>query len=348
VIAALIVAVGIVIVAWRLMRPHATPSGLTLYGNVDLRQVDLPFNGTERIAAVLAQEGDRVHAGQVLARLDTSRLAPQVAEAAAKVAAQQAVVARFHHGSRPEEVDQARASLSSARADADNARDQYQRLLSLGAQHIVSQQNVDNARALMQMADDKRVSAEKALSLAVAGPRAEDVAQAEAGLRGDEARLALLRQQLRDAALVAPVDGIVRARLMEPGEMASPQRPVFSLAIVDPKWVRAYVAEADLGRVHLGMPATIAVDAFAGQPFSGWVGFISPVSEFTPKQVQTEALRTSLVYEVRVFVHDSTDRLRLGMPATVSLGAPAPAAGGDTARSRSVPVVSSDPTGGAR
>ena len=110
--------------------------------------------------------------------------------------------------------------------------------------------------------------------------------------------------------------------------MASPQKPVFSLAITNPKWVRAYVSEVDLGKVHPGMAASIVVDSFPDHRFDGWVGFISPVAEFTPKTVQMDELRTSLVYEVRVFVKDPTDNLRLGMPATVLLplngGAAAP------------------------
>jgi HlyD family secretion protein len=106
---------------------------------------------------------------------------------------------------------------------------------------------------------------------------------------------------------------------MEPGEMASPQTPVFSLAITDPKWIRAYVDEPDLGKVHPGMAATVTTDSFPDHPIDGWVGFISPIAEFTPKDVQTEELRTSLVYEVRVFVKDPLDQLRLGMPATVHL-----------------------------
>jgi HlyD family secretion protein len=138
-------------------------------------------------------------------------------------------------------------------------------------------------------------------------------------LQANRAQLALLRQRLADAQLVAPIDAVVRTRVMEPGEMASPEKPVFSLAVTDPKWVRAYVDEPNLGKVHHGMPAAVAVDSSPDRRFEGWVGFISPVAEFTPKSVQTEELRTSLVYEVRVFVKDPTDVLRLGMPATVYL-----------------------------
>ena len=361
-------------VTWQLTHSNKTAKELALHGNVDLRQVELPFNNSERIADVLAQEGDRVRRGQVLARLDTSRLEPQVAQAEAQVAAQRQivarlragnrpeeiaqaeaqvaaqrqVVARLRAGNRPEEIAQARANVMSAKADAANARQQYERLKALlehSRGQAISQQDVDNAKAVLDVADAKLAVTQKALELAIAGPRKEEVAEAEARLavtqkalelaiagprkeevaeaearlRAAEAQLALLRQQLADAQLVASVDGVVRTRLMEPGEMASPQKPVFSLAITDPKWVRAYVSEPNLGQVHPGMAASVAVDSFPDQRFNGWVGFVSPVAEFTPKAVQTEELRTSLVYEVRVFVKDPSDALRLGMPATVYL-----------------------------
>jgi HlyD family secretion protein len=324
---------------WWLTQRQGATRELLLYGNVDLRQVALAFNNSERIAAVLVQEGDPVRRGQVLARLDTSRLEPRVAQAEAQAAAQRQVVTRLRNGSRPEEIAQARANVQSAKADAANARRQFERLKRLfeGSRgQAVSQEDFENAKAALEVADAKLAVTQKALALAVAGPRREEVAEAEARLRGDEAQLALLRQELADAQLVAPVDAVVRTRLMEPGEMASPQRPVFSLAITDPKWVRAYVSEPDLGKVRPGMAVSVAVDSAPGQRFEGWVGFVSPVAEFTPKAVQTEELRTSLVYEVRVFVKDAADELRLGMPATVYLPldhrplpvSPAPAAEG--------------------
>jgi HlyD family secretion protein len=316
--AALVVAIVAVLTYW-FTRAPAEAQQLALYGNVDLRQVDLAFNGSERIAAVLVQEGDVVKKGQILANLDTSRLEPQVAQVKAQMLAQKAAVQRLHNGSRPEEIAQARANLASAKADAENAHTLYQREKTLFEKASATQQDVDNSRAAMDVADAKVEVNAKAVDLAIAGPRAEDIAQAEAQLRGDEAQLALVRQQLADANLIAPVDGVIRSRLMEPGEMASPQRPVFSIAITDPKWVRAYVSEPDLARVHPGMTASIMVDGFPNRRLAGWVGFISPVAEFTPKAVETQELRTSLVYEIRVFVKDDADVLRLGMPATVYL-----------------------------
>ena len=308
------------VVAWRLMQRESAPKNLTLYGDIDLRQVQLSFNNSERIAAVLVQEGDRVKQGQLVARLDTARLEPQLAQAEAQAAAQLQVLKRLRSGSRPEEIAQARANLQAAQADLANARQQYERWRSaaeLSAGRAVRQQDVDNARTSVQVAEAKLAVVQKTLDLAIAGPRQEEIDENEARLRAFEAQASMLRQQLKDAQLIAPVDAVVRTRVMEPGEMASPQRPVFSLAITDPKWVRAFISETDLGKIQQGMTAAIAVDSFPGRRFEGWIGFISPVAEFTPKTVQTEELRTSLVYEVRVFVKDPADELRLGMPASV-------------------------------
>ena len=323
-----IVIAGIVAVAaigagvWYWSKDRQDPNSLVLHGNVDLRQVDLPFKDNERISEVLVQEGDRVTPGQVLARLDTGRLVPRISQAEAQVAAQTEAFRRLQNGSRPEEVAQARASVASAKADAENAKSQYDRLESISrtsSGRAVSQQDLDTAKAALHVAQARLETARKSLELSVAGPRDEDVAQGKAQLDAANAELALLRRQLADADLISPTAAVVRSRLMEPGEMATPQRPVFSLALTDPKWVRAYVSESDLGRLKPGAAATVHIDSYPDRALNGWVGYISSVAEFTPKAVQTEELRTALVYEVRVFVKDPQDVLRLGMPATVAL-----------------------------
>lgn len=308
---------------WWLTHPRRANDSLTLYGNVDLRQIELAFNDADRIEAVMAQEGDRLAKGQLVARLDIRRLTPEMAEVQAQVAAMQAQVDKLHAGSRPQEIAEAKDALAADEADAANARAQLKRATELwgasAGQAAVSRQDLDNARAASDAADARLEGQRKAYELAVIGPRREDIAQAEAQLRASQAQLAVLQRQLADAELISPVAGVVRARLMEPGEMASPQRPVFTVAVTDPKWVRAYVAEPDLARLHPGMAATIATDSAPNRPYRGWIGFISSEAEFTPKTVQTTELRTSLVYEVRVFVVDPSDDLRLGMPATVHI-----------------------------
>jgi HlyD family secretion protein len=319
---AILVPVAIVLLAfaaWWLLARSAPSTELVLYGNVDLRQIELPFNNNERIAEVLVQEGDHVHRGQVLARLDTGRLAPRAKEAEAQVAAQRHVVERLHNGSRPEEIAQARANVDSAEADLDHARSQYARFEDAFAHGAVTRQDKETGETALAAAEARLTVERKSLELALLGPRVEEVQENEARLQALEATLATRRQELADAELRAPLDTVVRTRIQEPGEMSSPQRSAFTLAIVDPKWVRAYVSEPDLGFVHPGMAAWVSIDGFPDRRFDGWVGFVSPVAEFTPKSVQTVELRTSLVYEVRVFVKDPGENLRLGMPATVHL-----------------------------
>ncbi len=290
---------------------------LLLYGNVDLRQVNLAFNGSERIQSILVQEGDRVKKGQVLGTLETERLKASVDRARAQAEAQRRVVERMDHGSRPEEIDQARANVNSAQADLANASLIFERAGKTSRSGATSRQDMDSAGAAFEMARARLQVNRKALELAVKGPRREDKAEARATLRADEANLALLRQDLAYATLISPTDGVVQNRILEPGEMASPQRPVLDIAITNPKWVRVYASEPDLGKIHPGMKARVLTDSFPGKVYDGWVGFISPIASFTPKSVETTDLRTSLVYEVRVFVTDPSDELRLGMPATV-------------------------------
>jgi HlyD family secretion protein len=315
---------------WYFNRKPADTSSLVLYGNVDVRQVSLAFNASERIGKLAVQEGDHVKAGQVLGVLDTRTLELRAAQAQAQIAVQQQALQRLKTGSRPEEVAQARASVAAMQADAELARQQLDRLQGIRqttAGRAVSQQDLDSAQARRKVAEAQLESALRGQQLVVTGPRKEDIAQAQAQLEVARAELAVLNHQLTQAELKAPIDAVVRARLMEPGDMASPQRPVFTLAITDPKWVRAYVTEVDLGRIKPGMAAILATDSHPGQTLAGKVGYISSVAEFTPKTVQTEELRSSLVYEMRVLADDKEDRLRLGMPVTVRLNLAGDAAG---------------------
>jgi HlyD family secretion protein len=170
----------------------------------------------------------------------------------------------------------------------------------------------------VQTASAHTDEAREALRLLEAGSRAEDIGAAEAQVKASRAQLALLRHQIELGELTAPVDAVVRSRLLETGDMATPQRPVFALALTQPKWVRVYVAEPDLGKVRDGMTARVLTDS-SPDALTGKVSFIASTAEFTPKSVETEQLRTSLVYEVRILVDDTANLLRLGQPVTVQL-----------------------------
>ncbi|MGE5337269.1 MAG: efflux RND transporter periplasmic adaptor subunit [Gemmatimonadota bacterium] len=328
---ALIVAAAVAAAWWYQRNENAPSTALQLHGNVDIRQVELAFNGSERIGQVLAREGDRVRKDQVLAVLDTERLQQAVAQAAAQVGAQQQVVARLVAGSRPQEIRKAQADLQAARVDLRNARSTYERDQELAGKHFISQQQADNSRAAADAAEARLNALQEALRLVQEGSRKEDIAAAKSTLAAYEAALALAQRILADASLRAPADGVIEKRILEPGDMASPQKAVFTLALTDPLWVRAYVSETDLGKLHTGVRAEITTDSFPGKRYRGWIGFISPTAEFTPKSVETREVRTALVYQVRAFVCAHTDELRLGMPATVTvaLDQPPPAAGAD-------------------
>ena len=293
--------------AWLIYRK--TPSGpedkAVLYGNVDLRQVDLAFLISERIDSVLVDEGDTVVPGQKLATLETVRLRQNYL--------------RVKNGPRAEEIAQARANVQAAEATLNNAGMRSKRLEALAETKSISRQEADDAIASRQVAAANLDVARKQLELLLAGSREEDVAQALAQYNQAKASLTIREQNLKDAVLYAPGNGVVRNRILEKGDMASPQKPVYNISLNHTKWVRAYLTESQLGKVKPGFSATVRNDSFPDTGFKGTVGFISSVAEFTPKNVETPDLRTALVYEVRIIVDDPDNRLRLGAPATVTI-----------------------------
>lgn len=309
---------------------------LTLYGNVDIREVQLAFQDAGRIRALPVDEGARVAAGQVVAELDPTRYQLELQRLNGEVAAQTQVLARLRQGSRPQEVARARAAAASARASLADAATQLARKQQLRTVNRISVQEVDTARTRVETLQANLKAAEEEVSLVVEGPRQEDIAAAEASLAALEAARDLAAQRLEDTRLLAPASGVIRTRILEPGAMAAPGAPVFTLALTDPLWVRAYISEPDLGLVHEGMRAEVRTDTLPDKTYQGWVGFISSTAEFTPKTVETTELRTKLVYRARIFVCDPQQELRLGMPVTVTLqpgarpeSAPAPSCGPD-------------------
>lgn len=292
---------------------------LTLYGNVDIRQVHLAFHDTGRIKDILVQEGDRVKTGDLVALMDSGRYEANLRKLTHELESRKQVLARMLAGSRPQEIAKDRAQVKADKAKLKNARLTYNRLLKLAKTQYVSRQKLDDATAVLKTAGQKLKASEEVLSLAVVGPREEDVNAARALVEAGKAAVNFARQELDDTKLYAPSDGIVEDRIMEPGDMAFPERPVLTLALTTPLWIRAYVPEPDLGKIAKGMKAEITTDSFPGKKYHGWVGFISPTAEFTPKNVETPELRTRLVYQVRIYVNDPQNEFRLGMPATVTI-----------------------------
>ncbi len=248
-------------------RTKENPNELVLYGNVDVRQVDIGFRVSGRVEQLFFEEGDYVTTGQLLSVLDKTPYDSQVREAV--------------------------ANLESAKASFDNAEillKRRQELICIGG---VSQEDLDNATATRN--------------------------ELLANLLQFKAALTVAFDNLAYTETFAPTDGVILTRIREPGTVVNPGDPVYTLSVSSPVWIRAFVDEPHLGNVYYGMTAEVFTDTEGGPSYTGTVGFISPVSEFTPKTVETTQLRTDLVYRLRVYV-DNPDRiLKQGMPVTVKL-----------------------------
>ena len=296
------------------------PSNLvTVYGNVDIRQVELGFRVPGRLKTMHFEEGEAVVAGAPLAELDTRPLEDQLRAGEAQVATDEAQLEKAIAGSRPAEIARGRAAVAEARAAQQDALIELQRTDRLVADKAIAEANHDTALAVSRQADARLASAEESLRLLVQGSRAEDIAAARATLDLARANVASARTSLDDTRLVAPSDGVILSRVREPGAIVSPNDVVYVLSLTHSVWVRAYVSETELGLLHPGMAVDVLTDAAPGRVFKGHVGFISPTAEFTPKSVETPELRTDLVYRIRVIVDDLDLGLRQGMPVTARI-----------------------------
>lgn len=294
-------------------------SQLTLYGNVDIRQVPLGFRVNGRIGQVLFDEGDTVTAGTVIAELDATPYQQAVTAAEAEVAGLRATLDKAIAGPRQTEIAQAEAAVNERQADLQNVTLAYDRAVRLRPNGTISQSGLDEASAAKSMAVARAQSAREALALMKEGTRSEDIAAARANLAATEAKLSTARTSLEDTQLRAPNDGVVLSRVREPGAIVAPSDMVTVLSLLKPVWVRTYISETDLGRIHPGMVVDVTSDTKPDTPVKGKIGFISPVAEFTPKSVETPELRTDLVYRLRVVIDDAGPDLRQGMPVTIRL-----------------------------
>lgn len=293
-----------------------------IYGNVEVREVELAFRVGGRIAQVLVDEGDKVTPGQELARLDGQPLRDRLAGADAKVVAASAMVNKDSAGNRPQEIRAAQAAVANAEAKLGEARRLNQRRRALSERGFIAKAELQDSQSAVTAAVAQVESARAALSLAQEGTRPED----RTATRADAAQMAAERRaiqtDLSDAVLKAPSAGQVLTRVREAGAIVQPGEIVYTVALTQPVRVRAYVAEPDLPKVRPGMRVTVHVDG-TGKSWPATIGYISPVAEFTPRTVQTEDQRADLVYRLRLTVDDPKNELRQGQPVTVALPASA-------------------------
>lgn len=292
--------------------------GLTLYGNVDIRTVNMSFRVGGRLASLGVDEGDAIKTGQTLGMLDKAPYENALMQAKAGVSVAQAQYDLMLAGYRDEEISQAAAAVKQAQAAYDYAQNFYARQQGLWKSRTISANDLENARSSRDQAQATLKSAQDKLSQYHTGNRPQDIAQAKASLEQAQAQLAQAQLDLHDTTLVAPSDGTILTRAVEPGSMLSAGSTVLTLSLTRPVWVRAYIDEPNLGQVQPGRELLLYTDGRPDKPYHGKVGFVSPTAEFTPKTVETPDLRTDLVYRLRIIVTDADDALRQGMPVTVT------------------------------
>jgi HlyD family secretion protein len=291
--------------------------GGVYHGNVDIRDVTLAFRAGGRVHDVLKTEGDQVAQGETIARLDKEpfELVLKQVQAAAEVA--DAQLQNVEAGARREDISQARAVLQERKAVFSRAQDTFERVSKLEATGAATTQALVDAKAAVEQSRAAVTASEAAVTKLVNGARSEELHVAHAQAQQAQSAVAIAELNLRDAELKSPTAGVVVTRVIEPGTMVQPGSPALVIAFDNPVWIRAYASERDLAAVAPGAKVQVYTDSRPDQPYEGQVGYVSPQAEFTPKNVETEELRTSLVYRFRVVVEKHDGGLRQGMPVTV-------------------------------
>ncbi len=297
---------------------HHIPTEILLHGNVDIRQVDLGFRVGGRIAEMRFEEGDLVKKGDVIAVLDKVPFQNDLDSSKAQLGQAEADLLKKKTGNRPVEIQLAESVVREREATLKNTTKTFDRQNDLVKKGASSRQSYDDAVRQKDEAQARLNNAKEALDLMKEGFRAEDIQAAQATVELAKAKVAVSQTSLDDTEIRSPSNGIIFSRIREPGAIVAPGSTVYTLALHEPVWIRAYISETELGRLKPGMEALVTTDSHT-DPFKGSVGFISPQAEFTPKTVETNELRTDLVYRIRVIVDDPKGDLRQGMPVDVML-----------------------------
>ncbi|MFR6518204.1 MAG: biotin/lipoyl-binding protein [Bilophila wadsworthia] len=301
---------------WWLYDGKRQPSDLlTLYGNVDIRQVDVGFRVGGRVTELFKEEGDAVKTGERLARLDAKPYEEVFDQAAAQLSMQEIELRKMVAGYRTEDIEQARATLSGAQAVYANAASNLRRVERLRQQNAVSQQSLDEARASYGDALSRRNAAREQLQLMESGYRSEDVERQKAAVEAARAELARATTN-GDTELFA-------RRTAGPDPCTRSARCAgradrYTVTLNNPVWIRARHA-AEPGNIRPGQEVLLSIDATPDKTYRGRIGFISPTAEFTPKTVETKEVRNDLVFRFRVIADDPDNVMRQGMPVTVTL-----------------------------
>ncbi len=297
----------------------APTNEIMLSGNIEAHESLLSFKVPGRIIDLPIEEGQQVKQNDLLARLEDSDFKQKVRIDEASVAVRQSNLALAMAGTREQEIKALQQSVLDAQADAALKKTDSDRAQQLFSKDELSAQDRDRAATAFKRTEATLKAAQQRVSEAEEGSRKEDIAIARANLEQAKASLGLSRINASYTTLRAPVAGVVTVRQAELGEVVAPGSPVVSVADLDHIWLRSYIAETDLGRIHWGQDATVTTDTYPGMQYHGRISFIAPNAEFTPKSVQTYKERVTLVYRIKIDIDNPNHELKPGMPADAHL-----------------------------
>lgn len=292
---------------------------LAVSGNVEVTEVNLGFKLPGRVIALFAEEGQTVSKGDQLGLLESAELDSRVMQNRAYLEETKARLAELKAGARPQELEQARAEVRSAEVELERARKDFERADVLFSNGAISAQQMDTARKTFDVLDSRHKKALETLSLLKEGAHKEVITAAESRVKQAEASLAGSEEVLKDAAISAPVSGVILRKNAETGETVFAGMPVYTLADLTAPWIKVYVKEDRLGQVKLGQKAEVKTDSYPDKKYEGTVTYISSEAEFTPKNVQTQEERVKLVFGMKVSVKNENDEFKPGMPADVRI-----------------------------
>jgi HlyD family secretion protein len=283
-------------------------------GHIEATEVRLAAKVGGRLLELPYREGDAVAAGAVVARFDTSDAEHELARARAELDGADAALRLLLAGTRAEDLRQAEQELARAQAELDAAERDVTRLDALAERGTATVKARDDARTRREVAARATAAARAVLDKLAAGPRAQEIEAARARRAAAEATVAGISQRIADMTVTAPRAGVITGRTAEPGEVLPAGAPLSVLTDIAESWLTVYVDQPSLSRFALGDEVEVRVDGRT-EPFAGKVTFVSPVAEFTPKNVQTPDERAKLVFRVKIILDNRDGVFKPGMPA---------------------------------
>ena len=286
--------------------------------NIDTRTVNVGFRFLGKIENITKDEGEIVKKDEVLVKLDTASLEKSLEELNEKIFASKLELSKLQTGYRQEEILEAKAAMEEAIENLNKTKDTYNRQTNLFKTKSTSEENFTISQLNYKQALATLDKAKALYELRKNGYRDEDIKIQESNLKSLEIQAEKLKIDLNDSVIKAPVDGVILTRFKEIGAITNAGESILEIAKTDEFWVRAYIDEKNLGNIKPGLKMSIQTDS-RSENYEGVIGFISPVAEFTPKNIETQELRADLVYSFRVIVKNPDDKIRQGMPVTLKI-----------------------------